>query len=149
MDKLKKTKKVSENEGLKQSLARALADYDNLQKRVDRERVEGRSLSKLVIISRLLPVFDMFIDAQKHSNDAGLGIALKVLADTLKDEGIIEVVAHEGEPFDHELHEAVETIVDIEKQENTIAEVLMKGYKFTDGPVIRHAKVTVYKQSLK
>lgn len=147
--------KINESEGksfevenLKQQLARALADYDNLRKRVEREREESKYLSKLVIVSRLLPVFDMIGDAQKHSNDAGLGIALKVLIDTLKDEGIEEIKVSEGEVFNHEFHEAVDTVTDLEK-DGVVAEVLLKGYKFVDGPVIRHAKVKVYKQSLK
>ncbi len=149
--KPKKTKKHEtgdvqsvEIEQLKEQLARTLADYSNLTKRVERERIEGKYLSKLVVVSRLLPVFDMFVDAQKHSNDAGLGIALKVLFDTLKEEGIDEIEVHEGDAFNHELHEAIDTIENTEKEDNTIAEVLMKGYKFTDGPVIRHAKVKVY-----
>lgn len=149
--KTKKTKKHEavdtssvEIDQLKEQLARTLADYSNLTKRVERERIEGKYLSKLVVVSRLLPVFDMFIDAQKHSGDAGLGIALKVLFDTLKEEGIDEIGVHEGDTFNHELHEAIETIENPEREGNTIAEVLMKGYKFTDGPVIRHAKVKVY-----
>lgn len=149
--KPKKTKKhdevdtrTVEIEELKEQLARTLADYSNLTKRVEREREEGKYLSKLVVISRLLPVFDMFVDAQKHSNDAGLGIALKVLFDTLKEEGISEIEVKPGDMFDHELHEAIDTVENTEKEENTIAEVLMKGYKFNNGPVIRHTKVTVF-----
>jgi len=144
----KKQKEHSENSEsavIKEQLARALADYENLRKRVEREREEGKYLSKLVVVSRLLPVFDMFTDAQKHLNDPGLGIALKVLSDTLGDEGIKEITAEEGSEFDPQLHEAIDTITNSEKAQNTIAEVSLKGYKFIDGPVVRHAKVKVYK----
>lgn len=137
----------SEVENLRSQLARALADYDNLQKRIERDRDDSKYLSKLVIISRLLPVFDMITDAQKHSGDQGLGIALKVLSDTLKDEGIVEIVVNEGDDFNPDLHEAIDTISDSEKKDGTIAEVTMKGYKFTTGPVIRHSKVKVYKNN--
>lgn len=147
----KKIKEASQNESqaasLKEQLARVMADYDNLSKRVERERSDGKYLAKLVVISRLLPVFDMFYDAQKHRSDAGLGIALKVLEDTLKDEGILRIVPNKGDVFDHNLHEAVEA-VDLEDgfEPETIAELSLVGYRFHDGPVIRHAKVTVYKK---
>jgi len=144
---MKKEKKNLEVESLKQQLARALADYDNLRKRVEREREESKYLSKLVIVSRLLPVFDMIMDAQKHSGDAGLGIALKVLEDTLKDEGIEEVRTEVGSKFSPELHEAVDTVEDKEK-DGIVAEVLLKGYRFIDGPVIRYAKVKVFKKNI-
>lgn len=151
MDKIKSTKKKVETSDetaeLKSQLARALADYDNLRKRIERERDESKYLSKLIVISRFLPVFDMFEDAQKHTNDMGLGIALKVLSDTLKDEDIEEISASEGSAFDHELHEAIDTVVNAEKEDGTIAEVVLKGYRFKGGPVIRHSKVKVYKQS--
>ncbi len=136
---------VLEIENLKTQLARALADYDNLRKRTEREKDEGKYLSKLLVVSRFLPVFDMFEDAQKHTNDMGLGIALKVLQDTLKDEGIEEIKVKEGESFNHETHEAIDTIVTNEKEDGTIAEIALKGYRFSNGPVLRHAKVKVYK----
>ena len=152
MDKPKKHQKSREKESaqiesLKMQLARALADYENLRKRVEREREESKYLSKLVVVSRLLPVFDMFTDAQNHLQDPGLGIALQVLKDTLREEGIEEIKTQAGDEFDHELHEAVDTMPGEEENEGKIAEVTMKGYKFTDGPVIRHTKVKVFKSS--
>ncbi len=135
----------NELQELKMQLARALADYDNLRKRVEREKEEGKYLSKLVIISRLLPTFDMFTDAQRHLNDPGLGISLKVLQDTLSEEGIVEVDAKTGDAFNEDWHEAIDTTAGTAEQNGTIAEVFLKGYRFTDGPIIRHAKVKVFR----
>lgn len=137
---------VLELDNVKMQLARALADYDNLRKRVDRERTEMSELTTYRFVMRFLPIFDMIKDAQKHLNDAGLGISLKVLSDTLKEEGIVEIEAKSGMIFDHELHEAVDTIETDEHNDNEIAEVVLTGYKFIEGPVIRHAKVKVYKK---
>ena len=39
-------------------LARALADYDNLSKRVDRERADLGKLASVGIVVKLLPVLD-------------------------------------------------------------------------------------------
>lgn len=154
--KINKNEEVSESkkeellanpevETLKSQLARTLADYDNLQKRVLREKEEGKYLSKLVIVSRLLPVFDMFTEAQKHLGDPGIGIALKVLEDTLRDENIVKIEAKPGDEFNYELHEAIDTVESQEK-DNIIESQSLNGYKFIDGPVIRHAKVKVFKK---
>lgn len=137
----------SEVDGLKMQLARALADYENLRKRVDRERSEMIDMITKRFITRFLPIFDMIADAQRHLGDAGLGISLKVLQDTLKDEGIVEIEVKSGMIFDHTVCEAVDTIVSEEHDEDTIAEVTLPGYKFIDGPVIRYAKVKVYKRN--
>lgn len=137
----------SEVDGLKMQLARALADYENLRKRVDRERSEMIDMLTKRFITRFLPIFDMIADAQRHLGDAGLGISLKVLQDTLKDEGIVEIEVKSGMIFDHTVCEAVDTIVSEEHDEDTIAEVTLPGYKFIDGPVIRYAKVKVYKRN--
>jgi molecular chaperone GrpE len=137
----------SELDNVKMQLARALADYENLRKRVDRERSEMIDMITKRFITRFLPIFDMIADAQRHLGDAGLGISLKVLQDTLKDEGIVEIEVKSGMIFDHTVCEAVDTIVSEEHDEDTIAEVTLPGYKFIDGPVIRYAKVKVYKKN--
>jgi molecular chaperone GrpE (heat shock protein) len=55
----KKVDKVhAELETVKGMLARALADYDNLSKRVDRERQDLGKIASIGIIVRLLPVLD-------------------------------------------------------------------------------------------
>lgn len=131
---------------IKEQLARVLADYDNLTKRVERERLENKYFAKLLVISKLLPVFDMFYDAQKHTNDAGIAIALKVLEDTLKDDGVVRILPLEGDKFDHDLHEVIDAIpTEDESMAETIKSVSLCGYRFVDGPVVRHAKVSVYK----
>ncbi len=138
---------TTEIDNLKGQLARALADYENLRKRVDRERSEMIDLVTSRFITRFLPIFDMIADAQSHLGDPGLGISLKVLHDTLKDEGIVEIEVKSGMIFDHTTCEAVDTIVSEEHEDGEIAEVTLPGYKFIDGAVIRYAKVKVYKKS--
>lgn len=143
-------KKVKEQTGervkaLENQLVRTLADYDNLQKRVAREREEMTQYASLKFILRLLPVFDMLYGAQEHLQDAGLAMAIKELEDTLKNEGIVEIKAEKGMKFNEEEHEATETVENSELENGQIAKVVLKGWKYEGGPVIRHAKVIVNK----
>jgi molecular chaperone GrpE len=135
-----KIKIKAEKDELKNQLARALADYDNLIKRVEREREELETLSNFKIILELLPILDNLRAALAHLGDPGLAIALKDFEEVLKSEGIEEIKVEEGDKFNHNLHEAVEMVPG---EKGKIMEVVLSGWKYTDGPVIRHAKVKV------
>jgi len=135
--------KSLEIERLKNSLARALADYDNLDKRVSREREELRVVIRAQFVSQLLPVFDMLYDAQQHLSDQGLAITIQTLESTLKELGIEKVDAREGALFNEEVHEAIETVIDESRENGEIVEELVSGWRFTEGPLIRPAKVKV------
>jgi molecular chaperone GrpE len=146
--KFKKEYGVSLKE-LKNQLARALADYDNLKKRVERERQELSQLAGLGLIVRLLPVLDNLEQAQKHLQDAGLAISLNEFNEVLKEEGVEKVEAAPGMKFDENLHEAIEIISasgSEGRKKGEIAEVVLPGWRYKDGPVIRVAKVKVYGQ---
>jgi len=142
-----KAKKGSEVEVLRNQLARTLADYDNLKKRVERERHEFSQIASLGLIVRLLPLLDNLEQAQKHLQDAGLAISLNEFNQVLKEEGVEKIKAGPGIQFDENLHEALE-VVNASGPEGgkkgEIAEVVLPGWKYTDGPVIRVAKVKVY-----
>lgn len=133
-----------EVEQLKRQLARALADYDNLSKRVKREQEGFVKFANANIITKLLPIYDMLISAQDHLSDSGLAITIEEFKNVLKEEGVQEIKAEAGDEFDEELFEAVEVIED-NKKSGTVAKVLLPGWRFTDGPVIRTARVKVYK----
>ena len=138
-DKIKNKEIVEE---LKGQLARALADYDNLRKRTEEERQALYKYSSQRITARFLPIFDMFEAAQNHINDSGLAIAIKECRDLLKEEGVNEIQAGEGEQFDENTQDVVEVVEG--GQKGKIKEVVLKGYKYSDGYIIRHAKVKVY-----
>ena len=132
---------VVEVDQLRNQLARALADYQNLVKRVEREKVEFEKFSNLKLILRLLPVLDILKQAQVHTKDAGVAITIKEFEEALKAEGIEELKAEKGAEFDPDLHEVVEVVSG--KDNNIISEVVLSGYRFINGPVIRHARVKV------
>lgn len=131
----------AKKDDLKGQLARALADYDNLKKRTDAEKGVWMGFAKKELLVSLLPAIDALETAQKHLNDAGLKLVLDEIKKVFENEGIVEI--NTTGQFDENLHEAIDTVEG--KNKNMIAEVLQKGYKFTSGEVIRHAKVKVYK----
>jgi len=128
---------------LKIQLARALADYDNLRKRIEREKETFEKVANLKLVIKLLPVLDTLKKAQGHLKDEGLGITIKGFEDSLKGEGIEEIGVSRGDEFNPEIHEAID--VGEGSASGKIEEVLAGGWKFIDGPVIRHAQVRVSK----
>mgnify|MGYP001578255473 CR=1 FL=1 len=134
--------------GLKIQLARALADYDNLRKRVDQERQVWIDFSSERVLTKLLPVLDMFEAAQNHLNDPGLAISIGEFKKILSEEGIEEIRVAKGDDFDEQLHEAVEVVEEspelVEGKKGKISELVLTGWKLMDRKVIRHAKVKVY-----
>ncbi len=132
-----------EIEELKSQLARALADYDNLRKRTETERQDIEKFVSLRLILRLLSVFDTLESAQKHLKDQGLAIAINEFKKVLNEEGLEEIRPEKGEKFDHNVHEAIESVSG--EKSGEIAELVLPGWKFTDGHVVRVAKVKAYK----
>lgn len=128
---------------LKIQLARALADYDNLRKRIEREKETFEKIANLKLVIKLLPVLDTLKRAQSHLNDEGLGITIRGFEDSLKGEGIEGIKVSKGDEFNPEIHEAIE--LGEGPASGKIVEILGSGWKFIDGPVIRHAQVRVSK----
>ena len=150
----KKNKKDLEIEALKQQLEeksdlllRTAAEFDNFKKRTERERLTVAEFAKANIIKELLPILDNIDRAEtledKSSEDYIKGIEMIVKQFTSLGEklGIVEL-AHQGDAFDPNCHEAVMHVEDENFGENVIAEVLQKGYKIGD-TVIRPAMVKV------
>jgi molecular chaperone GrpE len=151
VSKKEENKKIEE---LKAQLVRALADYDNLKKRVETEKAIWFKVSSARVIGKLLPIMDMIIDAQKHINDSGLAIVLGEFKKAIMDEGFEELAIEPGvTEFDSENMEALEVIEKPENEmNNKVAEVVQSGWKAKRGEmedefIIRPAKVKVYKKS--
>ena len=148
MTKVKKTQKGENKQDHKDAgqaaelegrLRRALADYQNLERRVGEERQSLLKLSALLLIEKFLPVLDNLEKAQIHLQDEGLEIVIKQFKDILTAEGVEEIEAI-GSEFDPNLHEAVET--EQGEKDNMVSKVVNIGYKMED-KVIRPAKVVV------
>ena len=108
---MKKIKTTREAEELKNQLARALADYDNLRKRVERESQEVIKLASITFFTRLLPVIDTLYLAYNHLKDDGLQQVLSQLERVLEEEEIVKIDINQGDIYDANLEE----VVDIEE----------------------------------
>ncbi|OGD85405.1 nucleotide exchange factor GrpE [Candidatus Curtissbacteria bacterium RBG_13_35_7] len=143
-----KTQKVEpetvNNEELENRLKRALADYHNLEKRIEEERKLLSKLSATLLIEKLLPVLDNLENAQIHLKDEGLEMVLKQFKDILAQEGVEEIPSI-GTQFDPHFHEAVE--IQQGGKDNIIVKVIIKGYKIEE-TVLRHAKVVVERKKV-
>jgi molecular chaperone GrpE len=136
------TKLQQEIQNLDASWKRALADYQNLLKRVESDKKDFIRYSTANLVSKFLPSLDILELAATHSGDQGVQMAVKQFHDVLVSEGLEIVSPKPGDTYDHTLHECIETISG--QPDNTIAEILSKGYKIGDF-VIRPSKVKVFK----
>ena len=130
---------------VKAQLARALADYDNLRKRIDKERENQEKILKSRIIIKFLQILDMLNDIQKNINDTGLAIAISTFKDVLKEEEVEEIKADPGMKVDEELHEAVDVTTEDDRKDDEIVSLQQAGWVFKNGQIIRYAKVVVNK----
>lgn len=117
---------------------RAVADYQNLEKRTAAEKVQYYKLASATLITRLLPVLDGLSQAQQHLKDPGLELIGKQLMAVLTDEGLAEIEAL-GQPFDPLIMECVEQV---SGEKNVVVRVDQKGFRLHE-LVIRPAKVAV------
>lgn len=130
-------------------LTRLQADFENLTKRAERERLEygGKAVSYLV--SRLLPVLDNFeraIEAAEGGANAdplqqGVVLIFRQLLDELRKEGL-RAIEPVGQPFDPTVHEAVETLAPTGHARYRVIEEVQRGY-FFNGRLLRPAQVKV------
>ena len=145
MSKKKVTIKNKDNQALEERLKRTLADYQNLERRIEEERRMLSRLSSVLLVEKFLPVLDNIENAQKHLNDQGLELVIKQFKEVLDSEGVEEIES-EGKQFDPKYHEAIET--EPGEDDNKITKVLTKGYKIED-KVIKPARVVVTKKENK
>ena len=115
---------------------RLYADFENLKKRVERERVEHRLRATESLLSRLLPVLDNFERAlaARGGEDglrSGVQMIYRQLFDELRREGLRPVEAL-GQTFDPTIHEAVATAADSGLPPHTVVGELQRGYFFGD-----------------
>lgn len=136
---------MSTKKQIQAQLVRALADYDNLRKRGELEKEIWLKFSSERVLTKLLPILDTLESAQIQLKDTGLAISLAEFRKVFKEEGLEEIKPEPEDAFDHKVHEVVESIEGAKDKKGQIAETVLSGWRFTDGPVIRFAKVICQK----
>ncbi len=129
---------------------RARAEIANMSSRNKNEREQLVRYRSQDLGKKLLPAIDNLeralatevTDDQGASLKKGVEMVLESLNVALKEEGITEIKA-EGETFDPNLHQAVQTVpAEDDVKAETIVNVLQKGYQLHDR-VLRPAMVIV------
>jgi len=130
---------------------RAVAELDNVRRRMEREVANAHKYGNEKLISGLLPVVDSLEQAlqiaEKNSDTAmheGLELTMKLFADVLQ-KFDVECIDPVGAVFDPQQHEAMSIMEVPGTPPNTVITVFQKGYKLNDR-VIRPARVIVSKK---
>jgi molecular chaperone GrpE len=128
---------------------RARADLDNFRKRAQREREDFVKFANEQLLSEIIPIMDNFERAftaaekvpETHNFALGVEMILKQLRDALARYGA-ETIDPAGQPFDPAKHHAAEPVPTTEHPDNTVVEVLQRGY-LLNGRVVQPALVRV------
>jgi molecular chaperone GrpE len=137
---------------LKDKYARVHADFDNIKKRLEREKYTAVEYANEKFAKDMIPVLDSLHMAMTSlESDAsaeellqkvkeGLELTLKQFNTSLEKHGVT-MVAHD-EPFDPNIHNAVQSVDSDEVESGQIVQTFQTGYKYKNRP-LREAMVVV------
>jgi molecular chaperone GrpE len=125
---------------LEDKLARSLADYANLAKRIEEQKQFFVALASASIMGKIIEALDDLYLASNHLKDQGLDMALDKLKNALKSEGLEEIEAL-GKIFDPKTMDCVNVA---KGEQDTVVSISKKGY-LLNGECLRPAQVVVGK----
>ncbi len=145
---------------LKDALLRKTAESENLRKRLEKEKDDAVKYANKSFARDLLVVLDNFeringnIASVKSKIDAdpnlkayfdGIAICEKELLSTFQRYGISRLKVSAGDPFNHELHQAMCEVEDDQQPAGAVVKVFQTGYKYHDR-LLRPVMVSVSKK---
>ena len=141
---------AAEKAALDDRLLRAQADFQNLRRRTEQQRIEVYDSATAEAVRVLLPVLDDFeralrVDAVDKEYAAGIELIYGRFFETLKKLGL-EPMDSKGQPFDPQIHHAVDMVETDEAPDHTILDEYQRGYNFK-GRLLRPAMVKVAVQT--
>lgn len=141
---------TEKNKELEDKYLRSEAENQNMQNRYSKERAQLIKYESQNLAKDVLPAMDNLERALavKADDEAalqlqkGVQMTLDALVRAMNDHGITEIKA-EGEKFDPNLHQAVQTVAaENDDQKDHVVQVLQKGYQYKDR-TLRPAMVVV------
>jgi molecular chaperone GrpE len=128
---------------------RTQADFENYQRRSQRDREQERRLMLSNLVRDMLPAFDNLERALAAAREVGeqgplvQGVTMvqSQWLDILRRNGV-KLIEALGKPFDHNLHEAIAQQPSADQPPGTVIQVLAQGFTLEDR-VLRPAKVVV------
>jgi molecular chaperone GrpE len=136
---------------LKDKYLRALAETENVRKRMRQQGEEGARLQRERLLRDLLPITDNLeraVDAARGGGNGkpiveGVEMVLRSLLDFLRSNNVTPRESI-GQPFDPQFHEAVDHVESTEHPPNTVISEFHRGYQVGER-VLRPARVAVAK----
>lgn len=146
------TEESDKIKALEEKYIRAYAEFDNVKKRLEREKYQSLEYANEQILKDFLPILDTLesaLESTKNDDSEAMvkireGIQLTI-DNFLKafSKHSVERISTEGE-FDPNVHNAIMQIKSEGKADGEIAQVIQKGYKYKDR-VIRPSMVAITK----
>jgi molecular chaperone GrpE len=166
-----KKKIISEIDKLKEELAvaedaklRALAEVENMRRRMEKEKQENARYGSSNLARGLFTILDNFdrallaspkelknkkdIEKNYLSLHEGVELTLKDISALFRQNGIEIIIPSKGDSFDHNIHQAMLEVPTDEYKSGCVCEVLQAGYKIYDR-LLRPALVGVSKELVK
>jgi molecular chaperone GrpE len=133
----------------KDKYLRALAETENVRKRIRQQAEESARIQREGLLRDLLGIIDNLERAVAAAREGGNGqpivqgveMVLRSMVDFLRSHGVTQLRAV-GQPFDPLLHEAVDSIETTKHEPNTVVDEFVRGYNIGDR-VLRPARVAV------
>ena len=135
----------AENKENKDNFLRLVAEFENFKKRTNKDQLRSRELYKESMLAGLLPVLDDIDRALQHHEGDETAEALNMTKTKLLvylENYEIKAFDSVGIEFDPDMHDAMLTRAEDDKDNNIILEEFEKGYMIGK-KVLRHAKVIV------
>ena len=128
---------------------RALADYQNLERRTQVEISQRVSSKTNDLLLNFINIYEDFLRAEnsiskENIDTSGIQAVIKNMENLLAENNIKSINAV-GEIFDPQIHEAVSMIVDETLDEGTITQEVSKGY-ISGKAILKPSKVIVSKK---
>lgn len=123
---------------LENRFKRALADYQNLEKRHASQKDDLVKFANQGLLDKLLPLLDDLERAQAHLHDSGLELIIDQFRQLLISEGVTPIIS-DRQIFDPQTMDCAEVVPG---PKNKVVTTLAKGYYYHDR-VLRPARVEV------
>lgn len=132
---------------LEEKYMRAYADFENVKKRLEREKNQALEYAYEKIARDLLPVLDALDSAKEAAKEheaiaQGIMLTQESFLKALQKHGV-ESINTDGE-FDPNVHECIMQVNKPEAENGHIAQVMQRGYKYKER-TLRPAMVAVVK----
>jgi molecular chaperone GrpE len=123
-------------------LKRIQAEFENYQKRTEKQNADFREYASANIISELLPVVDSLEQGIKHNKE--LVLVYEQFSSILAKNGLTKIEVNVGDRFDHD---KMECLMQEESKivEGRVAQVLSTGYMLKE-KILRPTKISISKK---